>query len=157
MTYIKTQAPRPHDYFELSVFFPLMPTDLLPWLKLAAVLQNLKVLGVGGVRGGMEDPSQQQCSKFRALSLCIPGREDQQHGAYPHPYSAGTGQKCVLLVPSSGQSVAERKRRFFTLSWVFSAFEKLFLQLVCCLAAGLGTAFDSRKLVLSLLCCLKPL
>lgn len=47
----------------------------------------------------------------------------------PNSHSAATGWKYVLLVPSSGQSLAELEKTFFTLNWVLSAFEKLFCNL----------------------------
>lgn len=63
--------------------------------------------------------------------------------------------KYVLLVPSSGQSSAELWNRFFTLSWVLSAFVNYFAAclLPWCSACNGFWPHDSGALVVG---CLKP-
>lgn len=102
----------------------------------------------------MEDPSQQGFWKLKLLFFFFfnlwENRLEKNSQPNLNSYSSGTGWKCVLLVPSSGQSLAELEKTFFTLEPGVECFWKAILQLVCCPGALLGTAFDSVTLVPSL-------
>lgn len=80
-----------------------MPTGFLSRLKLPAVSQNIQVLGVWK----MEGPSQQGFWKLQAIALSLIERVEKNGQSYPNSRSADSGWKYVLLVPSSGQSLAE--------------------------------------------------
>ena len=107
----------------------------------------VKVTGCFPEYSSSQDPSQQGVWKLwlYPISGIWDGKEQTEQ---PNSHSTSTGWKYVLLLPSSGQSLGEREKRFFTLSWVLSAFEKLFCNLS---AAWCSTrnAFDSLTLVLS--------
>lgn len=79
--------------------------------------------------GGWRTPRSSNSRSSVPCAFVPLGERTGQAEPHPNAYSTGTGRKRVLLVPSSGQSVAELQKRFFTPSWVLSAFEKLFCNL----------------------------